>query len=124
MAVPILRQGRYLVASVQASLGDAELIQLQDDLVRRVGRDHARGVIIDVTPLDVLDSFACRTLATIADAVGLRGARTVIIGIQPDVAFAMVQLGLALRGVETALDLEAGLDWLDWTARTSGRRGG
>ena len=79
----------------------------------KVGRFRSRGVIIDVTVLDVIDSFATRTLRAVAQMLKLRGAETVIVGIQPDVAFAMVQLGLTLEGVGTALDLEEGLAHLD-----------
>jgi rsbT antagonist protein RsbS len=112
MRVPILKQGDYLIASIQAALTDADLQQLQDDLVKRVSIARSRGVIVDVTVLDVLDSFACRTLSSIAHMTRLRGAQTVIVGIQPDVAFAMVQMGLRLEGVATTLDLEEGLAWL------------
>jgi rsbT antagonist protein RsbS len=112
MQVPILKQGNYLIASIQAALTDTDLRQLRDDLVERVGIARSRGVIIDVTALDVLDSFACRTLSGIAHMTRLRGAETVIVGIQPEVAFAMVQLGLRLDGVATTLDLEEGLAWL------------
>jgi rsbT antagonist protein RsbS len=109
VAVPILRQGDVLIASMQAALTDDALLQFRDDLAERVGAIRARAVIIDVTALDVLDSFATRTLRGIAYTARLRGAQTVVVGIQPDVAFAMVQLGLALEGVPTALDLEEGL---------------
>lgn len=119
MHVPILKQGGYLIASVQSVLSDADLVQLRDDLADRVGQFRSRGVIIDVTVLDVIDSFATRTLRAIAHMLKLRGAETVIVGIQPDVAFAMVQLGLTLEGVGTALDLEEGLAYLgEWTKRT------
>lgn len=117
MRVPVLKQGDYLIASVQSVLSDADLLQLRDDLAERVGQFRSRGVIIDVTVLDVIDSFATRTLRAIAHMLKLRGAETVIVGIQPDVAFAMVQLGLTLEGVGTALDLEEGLDYLDHLAR-------
>src|SRR6267142_263542 len=113
MHVPILKQGDCLIASVQAVLSDADLLQLRDDLADRVGQFRSRGVIIDVTVLDVIDSFATRTLSASAHMLKLRGAETVIVGIQPDVAFAMVQLGLTLEGVGTALDLEEGLAYLD-----------
>jgi rsbT antagonist protein RsbS len=109
MQVPILKQGNYLIASIQAALSDADLRQLQDDLVRRVSIFRSRGVIVDVTALDVLDSFACRTLSGIAQMTRLRGAKTVVVGIQPDVAFTLVQMGLRLEGVATTLDLEEGL---------------
>ena len=109
MNVPILRLGSCLIASVQDALSDAELRDLQQRLAEQVGVAAMRGVVIDVTVLDVIDSFATRTLSTIASTVKLRGADVVIVGIQPEVAFAMVQLGLSLDGVRTALDLDEGL---------------
>src|SRR5690242_21899634 len=118
MSVPILKQGDILIASIQAALSDRDLVQLRDELADRVGRLRSRGVIIDVTALDVLDSFATRTIRGMAYTAKLRGARTVVVGIQPEVAFAMVQLGLTLEGVETALDLEEGLALVD--ARPAG----
>lgn len=113
MAVPILKQSQYLIATIQSALSDAELVELRDSLTEQVGRYRSRGIIVDVTALDVLDSFASRTLRDIAYMVRLRGAETVIVGIQPEVAFAMVQLGLTLEDVATALDLEEGLAYLD-----------
>ena len=109
MDVPILKQGDVLIATIQAALTDADLLQLRSALVQKVVLCRARGVIVDVTSLDVLDSFASRTLREVAQMIRLRGAETVIVGIQPEVAFAMVQLGLKLEGVATALDLEEGL---------------
>ncbi|HEX4560911.1 MAG TPA: STAS domain-containing protein [Gemmatimonadales bacterium] len=117
MEVPILKQGTYLIASIQSALTDADLSQLREALVARVGKYRARGVIVDVTALDVMDSFAVRTLRDITHMARLRGAETVIVGIQPEVAFAMVQLGLTLKGVATALDLEEGLAFLNTKAR-------
>jgi rsbT antagonist protein RsbS len=108
MPVPVLKQGDVLIASIQAALSDADLLQLRDELTEKVGRLRARGVIVDVTALDVMDSFATRTLRGIAQTTKLRGAETVIAGIQPEVASAMVQLGLGLDGIHTALDLEDG----------------
>jgi rsbT antagonist protein RsbS len=113
MVVPILKQSHYLIASIQSALSDQDMVGLRDDLARLVGQHRARGVIIDVTPVDLLDSFATRTLRAIAQMTKLRGAETVIVGIQPDVAFAMVQLGLTLQDVPTALDLEEGLAFLN-----------
>lgn len=113
MEVPILKQGLYLIASIQAALSDIDLVHLRDALAEKVGKFRARGVIVDVTVLDVMDSFASRTLRDLAHMTRLRGAETVIVGIQPEVAFAMVQLGLTLEGVDTALDLEEGLAFLD-----------
>ena len=119
MRVPILKQRDYLIASIQSALSDEDLLQLRDDLVQQVGKYRSKGAIVDVTVLDVMDSFAVRTLRAIAHMIELRGAETVIVGIQPEVAFAMVQLGLTLEDVATALDLEEGLAYLD-TAATAG----
>jgi len=117
--VSILRQGDTLVASIHTALDDSEMIRFQNDLVHQIGEHRARGVIIDVAALDVLDSFGSRTLRTIAEMARLRGATTVIVGIQPDVAYAMVQLGMGRVGAHTALDLEEGLAYL--SAMRNGR---
>jgi rsbT antagonist protein RsbS len=111
--VSILRQGSYLIASVHTALDDTQMTAFQHDLVERIGRDRARGVVIDVAALDVLDSFATRTLRTIGEVARLRGAVTVVVGIQPEVAFAMVALGMDTGSLHTALDLEEGLAFLD-----------
>ncbi len=124
MRVPILKQGGYLIASIQSALTDADLFQLRDDLAEQVGKFRTCGVVVDVTVLDVVDSFAARTLRAIAHITKLRGAETVIVGIQPEVAFAMVQLGLTLGGVATALDLEEGLLYLDRRTKGMGRTNG
>ena len=121
MEVPILKQGPYLIATIQSALADADLLNLRDALVQRVGRYRSRGVIVDVTSLDVMDSFASRMLRDIAHMIRLRGAETVIVGFQPEVAFAMVQLGLTLEGVATALDLEEGLAYLDHRIKGTGK---
>jgi rsbT antagonist protein RsbS len=123
MEVPILKQGLYLIASIQAALSDVDLLHLRDALAEKVGKFRARGVIVDVTVLDVMDSFASRTLRDLAHMTRLRGAETVIVGIQPEVAFAMVQLGLTLEGVDTALDLEEGLAFLDKKTKRHASRG-
>jgi len=115
-------QGGVLIVSVQA-VTDHDLIQLKDDLAEQVGRFHSLGVVIDVSALDVMDSFTTRTLGAIAQTTRLRGAETVIVGIQPDVAFAMMQLGLALDDVATALDLEEGVELLAARKRGSGDGG-
>jgi rsbT antagonist protein RsbS len=107
--VSILRQGDTLVASVNTALDDSEMLRFQADLVQQIGEHRARGVIIDVAALDVLDSFGSRTLRAIAEMARLRGAVTVVVGIQPDVAFAMVRLGMDMGLIATALDLEEGL---------------
>lgn len=117
MPVPILKQGEVLIASIQGALTDQDLSQLTTDLAAQVGASRARGVIIDLAVLDVLDSFATRTIRGIAQIARLRGALTVVVGIQPDIAFAMVQLGLTLEDVETALDLEEGIEIVREQAR-------
>jgi len=113
MTVSILKQRDYLIASVQSDLTDTEVIELRDALLSEVAKHRARGVIVDVGALDVIDSFVSRSLSTVARTNQLRGAKTVVVGIQPDVAVAMSQFGLRLDAVETALDLEAGLQLLD-----------
>jgi rsbT antagonist protein RsbS len=109
MPVPILKQGSILIATVQAALSDSDTERLRYDLMEQVSRFRAQGIIVDVTAIDVMDSFAARSLRTIAHMTRLRGADTVIVGLQPEVAFAMVQLGLAFDDMNTALDLEEGL---------------
>jgi rsbT antagonist protein RsbS len=109
MPVPILKQGAILIATVQAALTDSDTERLREDLMEKVSRFRAQGIVVDVTAIDVMDSFAARSLRTIAHMTRLRGATTVIVGLQPEVAFAMVQLGLAFDDMSTALDLEEGI---------------
>ena len=118
--VSILRQGPYLIASIHTALDDTEMVRFREDLVEQIGQHRSRGVIIDVAALDVLDSFGARTLRTIGEVARLRGAVTVIVGIQPDVAFAMVSLGMSTGTLRTALDLEEGLEYLNDRVRNSG----
>jgi rsbT antagonist protein RsbS len=113
MPVPILKQGAILIATVQAALTDSDTERLRYDLMERVSRFRAQGIVVDVTAIDVMDSFAARSLRTIAHMTRLRGAATVIVGLQPEVAFAMVQLGLAFDDMNTALDLEEGIALLN-----------
>ncbi|MCV7377870.1 anti-anti-sigma factor [Mycobacterium alsense] len=128
MPVPILKQGSILIASVQAALSDSDAERLRHDLMDRVSQFRAQGIIVDLTAIDVMDSFAARSLRTIAHMTRLRGADTVIVGLQPEVAFAMVQLGLAFDDMNTALDLEEGLALLNRQGgvgkSTIGRDGG
>ena len=113
MAVAILRQGEQLVASIQSDLTDAEVLALRDTLVIQVGNTRTRGIIIDVAGLDVIDSFVARALRSIALAAALRGARTIVVGIQPDVAIAMVHFDLNLEPLQAALDLDEALALLE-----------
>jgi rsbT antagonist protein RsbS len=119
--VSILRQGAQLIASIHTALDDSQMLRFQQDLIDQIGEHRARGVIIDVAALDVLDSFGSRTLRNIAEMARLRGAVTVIVGIQPDVAFTMVELGMDTGSVATALDLEEGLAYLGAAGRGLGQ---
>jgi rsbT antagonist protein RsbS len=121
--VPIIKQGDALVATIQAALSDEDLVRLRDELGLRIGKHRSRGVVIDVSALDVLDSFATRTLRGITYMARLRGAEAIVVGIQPDVAIAMVQLGLTLDGVPTALDVEEALAALARRRKRADRRG-
>ncbi len=109
-----------MIAVIQSALGDADLLMLQNDLTEMVGESNVNGVIVDVSALDVMDSFSTRTLRSIAYMIKLCGAEMVIVGVKPEIAFSMVQLGLTLEGVITALDLDEGLALLD---REIGKRG-
>jgi rsbT antagonist protein RsbS len=105
----ILSQGQNLIVSIHTALDDAQLMRLQKDLLDRVGRERSRGILIDVAAVDVLDSFAARTLGDLAYMARLRGAETVVVGIAPEVAMALVRLAVQMPLVRTALDLEEGL---------------
>ena len=113
MPVPILKQGPILIATVRSALTDSDTELFRQSLMERVTESRAQGIIVDITAVDVLDSFAARSLQTIARMTRLRGADTVIVGLQPEVAFAMVQLGIAFGDMHTALDLEEGLALLN-----------
>jgi rsbT antagonist protein RsbS len=116
MSVAILTQGDYLIASIQSDLSDTEILALRDDLSERIGRLRCRGLIVDVAALEVIDSFVARALRQIAITARLRGAETVIVGIQPDVAVAMVQFRLNMEPLRATLDLDEALALLDrWT---------
>jgi rsbT antagonist protein RsbS len=124
VSVAILHQGEYLIASIQSDLSDHEVLALRDDLARRVGELHARGLIVDVGALDVIDSFVARALRSIADTALLRGAETVIVGIQPDVAIAMVHFRLNLEPLRAALDLDEAVSILDGLVKRESRDAG
>jgi rsbT antagonist protein RsbS len=124
VSVAILKQGDYLIASIQSDLTDAQVLTLRDDLSDRIGRTRARGIIVDVAALDVIDSFVARSLGSIAIMARLRGAETLIVGIQPDVAIAMVQFDLNLEPLRTALDLDEALTILGQRAQGDGEDGG
>jgi rsbT antagonist protein RsbS len=107
--IPILRIGDILVVSVQFDLEDQTVLNLQEDLSEQIVAKSARGVVIDITALEIVDSFVGRMLATVAAISRMLDARTVVVGMRPAVAITLVELGLSLGGVDTALDLEKGL---------------
>ncbi len=113
MSVAILKQGPYLVASIQSDLSDTQVRELRHELVELVGRHRSRGIVIDVGALDVIDSFVTRALRAIVLTARLRGAHTVIVGISPDVAISMVQFRLNLEPLRVALDLDEATALLD-----------
>jgi rsbT antagonist protein RsbS len=121
MAVAVLQQRDYLIASIQSDLSDTEVLQLRDQLAERVGTLRARGLIIDVAALDVIDSFVARALRSIAVTARLRGAETVVVGIRPDVAIALVQFDLNLEPIRAALDVDEAVELLDRVTLTGGR---
>jgi rsbT antagonist protein RsbS len=124
LGVAILRQGDYLIASVQSDLTDSQVVELRDELAERVGQQRVRGVIVDVAALDVIDSFVARSLRAIAITARLRGAETIVVGIQPDVAIAMVQFNLNLEPLRATLDLDEALVVLDRFTGGDGGDGG
>ncbi len=112
LRIPILKIGDILIASIQVALHDASAVQFKDDLLQKIHASRTRGVIIDLTALDVVDSFIGRLIADIAAMAGLMGTRVVLTGLQPAVAITLVELGLELPRVITALNLEKGLSVL------------
>ena len=107
--IPILQLGRCLLVTIQVELQDRTALTLQDDLAERVARTGALGVLIDISALEIVDSFVGRMLAAISGIARVLGARTVVVGMQPAVAITLVELGLSLEGVHTALDVERGM---------------
>lgn len=107
--IPILRMGRYLLVTIQVDMHDQLALTLQDDLTSRIVRDKAKGVLIDISSLDVVDSFIGRMISNIASMARVLDAQTVVVGMQPAVAITLVELGLELPGVRTALNVERGM---------------
>lgn len=110
--IPVLRIGRYLLVSIQVDMHDRLAMTLQDDLTQRIVQDRAKGVLIDISALDVVDSFIGRTIGNIAAMSRVLDAHTVLVGMQPAVAITLVELGLELPGVRTALNVERGMAML------------
>ena len=123
MSVAILRQGDALIAAVQSDLTDAQVLALRDELSDRVGLHRLRAVIVDVSALDVIDSFVARSLRAMAITVRLRGAETLVVGIQPDVAIAMAHFDLNLAPLRTATDLDEALALLSRLSEEDGGGG-
>lgn len=113
MAVPILKLGGLLIVPLTADMTDAEWLALQDDLLRAARRHRSRGVILDVSTVEIMDSYAGQSITEITRMLRLRGVQGMVVGIRPEVAFSMVQLGLHLEEVPTALDLDGGVEWMN-----------
>jgi rsbT antagonist protein RsbS len=123
--IPILKMGDCLLVTIQVDMHDRLAMTLQDDLTERIAATHARGVLIDISALEVVDSFIGRMLANIAAMARVLDARTVVVGMRPAVAITLVELGLSLPGVQTALDVEKGMALIstaDGSRATDGRR--
>lgn len=110
--IPILKLGAFLLVTVQVDMHDRLAMNLQDDLTEKIVQAHSRGVLIDISALDVVDSFIGRMLGNIASMSRILDAETVVVGMQPAVAITLVELGLSLPGVRTALNIEKGMDLL------------
>ena len=110
--IPILKMGEFLLVTIQVDMHDRLALALQDDLTGAIARHGARGVLIDISSLDMVDSFIGRMLANIAQMSGILDAQTVVVGMRPSVAITLVELGLSLNGVRTALNVERGMQLL------------
>lgn len=108
--IPILKMGNCLLVTIQVDMHDRLAVTLQDDLTQRIVRDRARGVLIDISALDVVDSFIGRMLDNVAAMARILDAHTVVVGMRPAVAITLVELGLSLKGVRTALNVERGME--------------
>jgi rsbT antagonist protein RsbS len=121
--IPILRMGRVLLVTIQVDMHDQLALALQDELMEEIRRTRARGVLVDISALDVVDSFIGRTIGNIAAMARILDAATVVTGMQPAVAITLVELGLSLKGVKTALDVESGMRLLERGMERAGVRG-
>lgn len=114
--IPILRMGNFLLVTIQVDMHDKLALTLQDDLTTKIAEVGARGVLIDISSLEIVDSFIGRTLANIASMAKVLDAQTVVVGMQPAVAITLVELGMSLPGIRTALNVESGMQFLQETA--------
>ena len=119
--IPILRMGRFLLVTIQVDMHDRLALQLQDDLTARIVKDRAHGVLIDISSLEVVDSFIGRMISNIAAMARVLDAQTVVVGMQPAVAITLVELGLSLSGVRTALNVDKGMALLREQVEAAGR---
>lgn len=117
--IPILKMGRFLLVSIQVDMDDRTAMTLQDDLTSHIVKHRAKGVLIDISSLDVVDSFIGRMLANTAAMARVLDADTVVVGMQPSVAITLVELGLSLKGVRSALNVERGMELLHTVARAT-----
>jgi len=118
--IPILRMGNYLLVTIQVDMHDRLALTLQDDLTNRISEVNAKGVLIDISSLEIVDSFIGRTLANIASMARVLDAETVVVGMQPAVAITLVELGMSLPGIRTALNVESGMEYLRETVAAHG----
>ena len=110
--IPILKMGEFLLVTIQVDMHDKLAMTLQEDLTNRIAKERSKGVLLDISALDVVDSFIGRMIANISSMARVLDAQTVVVGMQPAVAITLVELGLPLEGVHTALNVEKGMDWL------------
>ncbi len=110
--IPILKMNQFLLVTIQVDMHDQLALTLQDDLTTRIAQTGARGVLMDISALNMVDSFIGRMIANISSMSGILGAKTVVVGMQPAVAITLVELGLSLHGVKTALNVDRGMDYL------------
>lgn len=118
VSIPILKSGDYLITSPQVTLHDKMAVQFKSDILQKIVETKAKGLVLDVSAIDVVDSFLVRVIGEIATAASIMGAQVVMVGLRPAVAMTLVEMGFSLEGVHTALDLEKGLELL----RKAGKR--
>lgn len=121
--IPILHMGEFLLVTIQVDMHDRLAMTLQDDLTNKITQSGARGVLIDISSLEIVDSFIGRMLANIAGMSRVLDAQTVVVGMQPAVAITLVELGLSLPGVRTALNVDKGMELLRTSLNGGGRKG-